>query len=813
MNITSLQTPENLNSDALPWGRGPYSIKRFGTSLTNCDSEPVQSPGCIQSHGALITCRQADLCILQVSENSAQYVGLAPCELLGQPLTTLLAPGHLQTLQRMLNCESLEANPLYAFTVAASSPAPALDVCVHTLAGVLFLEFETTGCSASHAIHTHDDFFTLVRAAIRRLQTSTGLLPFCQQVATEVRGITGLDRVMVYRFHLDNHGEVVAESMKDGLDPWLGLHYPEADIPQPAREIYKRIWIRPVPDAAGPLVEMVPLANPDTGQPLSMTHCALRGASVMYTEYLANMDVAASLTMPILIEGVLWGLIACHHITPTVFPHQLRAACEVLAQVASLQLKSTDHIQQLAYQLKVETVHQELLSKAAKEGDLLALSDRQPSLLDAMDAEGAALYHMDRWWCAGKTPTEEQLDALAEWVNLRPEFGSLTRPVFETDRLPSLYPDGAAIAPIASGVIAVQVSRARADLIMWFRPATMQTVKWAGNPNDKPLVPGPHGMRLTPRRSFELFVESVRDRSLPWTTMEVDSALRLRLLVMDLAVAANGRIEALNVDLTSSNEELDSFAYVASHDLKEPLRGIHRYAHQMIESPQSLSSDNKKRLDALTRLVLRMDSLLDSLMHFSRVGRTNLEFEPVDLNKVVADALEMVGVRATDQLCTVGFARPLLTVLCDMVRVREIFTNLISNALKYNRNAKPHIEIGFVRPDEPGRAGNMPPQAEAETVYFVRDDGIGIEERHFEQIFRMFKRLHRQEEFGGGVGAGLTVVKKVVNRHGGLVWLESTLGQGSTFYFTLPCGAQTELNSPAEDNRKDTFSALTPNPP
>ena len=807
MTQISPQLVDTAHSEPLPWGQGPYSIKRFGTSLTNCDSEPVQAPGCIQSHGALVTCRLADFRILQVSENSAQFLGSAPGELLGQLLEKLLAPGHLQTLQRMLADESLEANPLYAFTVAATSTAPALDVCVHTLAGVLLLEFEDTGRSASPAAHPQGDFFTLVRAAVRRMQTSTGLLPFCQQVATEVRAITGLDRVMVYRFHADNHGEVVAESMREGLDPWLGLHYPEADIPLPARDIYKRIWIRPVPHAAGPLVEMVPLANPDTGQPLTMTHCALRGASVMYTEYLANMDVAASLTMPLLIEGVLWGLIACHHTTLTAFPHQLRAACEVIAQVASLQLKSTDHIENLAYQLKVETIHQQLVSKAAKEGDLLALSDRQPSLLDAMDAEGAALFHMDRWWCAGKTPTEAQLDALAEWLGMRPEFRSLTRPVFETDRLPALYPDDAAIASVASGLIAVPISRVRQDLIMWFRPETMQTIKWAGNPNDKPLVPGPNGMRLTPRRSFELFVESVRGRSRPWSTMEVDSALRLRLLVMDLAMSANQGMEALNIDLTSSNEELDSFAYVASHDLKEPLRGIHRYAHQIVESPQSLSSEDRTRMDALMRLVLRMDSLLDSLLHFSRVGRTSLEFDQVDLNKVVADALEMVGVRANDQRCTIAFARPLPTVLCDMVRVREIFTNLISNALKYNGNTRPHLDIGYLLADEPGQPAVIPPQAQGETIYFLRDDGIGIEERHFEQIFRMFKRLHGQDEFGGGVGAGLTVVKKVVSRHGGTVWLESVLGQGSTFYFTLPCTTSSDQSKPTG---KDTPSAKPP---
>ena len=599
---------------------------------------------------------------------------------------------------------------------------------------------------------------------------------------------------MVYRFHEDNHGEVVAESKLEELAPWLGLHYPEADIPKPARDIYQRIWIRPVPNAAGPLIELVPLANPDTGKPLTMTFCSLRGASVMYTEYLANMGVGASLTMPILIEGELWGLIACHHRHPTAFPHQMRAACELLAQVASLQLKSSDRIESLEYGLKVEQVHQELVAKAAREGDLLALSDRQPSLLDAMDADGAALYHMDRWWTAGKTPSEEQLDALADWVNLRPEFSSLTRPVFATDRLSREYPAGAEISDVASGVIAVQISRIRRDLIMWFRPETIQKVKWAGHPDDKPLVPGPNGMRLTPRRSFELFVESVRNRSLPWSVLELDAALRLRLLIMDLATSDGERMSALNVDLTSSNEELDAFAYVASHDLKEPLRGINRYAHQLLETVESFGDENRNRLESLMRLTMRMDSLLDSLLHYSRVGRTNLEFEPVNLNDVVADALEMVGVRRNHTNVVVAFERPLPTVLCDLVRVREIFSNLISNALKYNRDPLPRIELGYLHPDEPGQRPNMPAEADGETIYYVRDNGIGVEARHFEQIFRMFKRLHGRDEFGGGVGAGLTVVKKVVNRHGGHVWLDSTLNRGSTFYFTLPSVAQPNRN-------------------
>ena len=770
------------DSAPLPWANGVYSIKRHGTSLSTCDSEPVQTPGCIQAHGALLVLRLADLTILQASDNTQAFFGDPPEALLGQRVARVVGEARQACLQNMLLHESLERNVLYAFTLDAGQGGAALDVCMHTLDGVAVLEFEPTGRQAGQA---ERDYFSLVRSAVGRLQSATGLLDFCERVATEVRGMSGLDRVMVYRFHADLHGEVVAECKRDDLPAWLGLHYPATDIPQPAREIYKRLWVRPLQDAAGPLVELVPLANPDTGRPLDMTHCALRGASVIHTEYLANMGVAATLVMPILVDGELWGLIVGHQYAPARFGYQLRSACELMAQVVSLQLKSTDFIEQQAYRLRVDTVHQQLIAKAARDGDLMAFFNSEPTLLDAMQADGAALFHMGRWWCMGSTPTDTQLDALAEWLNQRAELDLRARPVYATDSLSRDYPAGAGIADVASGVLAVRVSRLRQDLILWFRPETIQTVNWAGDPNDK-VVAGTHGTRLTPRGSFALFAESVKARALPWTGMEVESALRLRLLVMELVVARAERLAELNVDLTTSNEELDAFAYVASHDLKEPLRGIHRYAHQMLESSQGLDPDNHQRAESLMRLTLRMDGLLDSLLHFSRVGRTNLEFEDVDLNGVVADALEMVGVRAADNRCTIALARPLPVARCNEVYVREIFSNLISNALKYTRREHPHIDIGYLLPAEPGLPADAPTQASGQTVYFVRDDGIGIEKRHFEKVFGMFKRLHGRDDFGGGMGAGLSVVRKVVGRHGGIVWLDSVSGIGSTFYFTLP---------------------------
>lgn len=769
-----------------PWGVGPYSIKRHGTTLANCDSEPVRTPGCIQAHGALLVLRPADLCIVQASENSLQHLGTPAEQLLGQPVGRVVGAAREAQLRSMLRAGTLARSPCHVFTLSPCEGAVALDVCALISDDVVVLEFEATGRDGTQG---DGDFFSLVKSAVGGLQAATSVHRFCQHLTEEVRALTGLDRVMVYRFHADHHGEVIAESKADALAPWLGLHYPADDIPQPVRDIFTRIWIRPLPHAAGALVELLPLANPDSGRALDMTHCALRGASVMYTEYLANMGVAASLTMPILREGELWGLIACHHETPTHFPYQVRAACELLAQVASLQLQSAEHAEQLAYRLKLEDVHQQLLARSAREGDLLALTAYQPSLLDAIDASGVALYHLDRWWCVGRTPEEAQLEALAAWLYARPELDSAMRPVFVSNALPGQCPAAVGLEDLASGVLAVALSRQRQGLMIWFRPQTLQTVKWAGNPRDEPRVPGPMGLRLSPRASFSLFVESVVGRSLPWAAVEVDAALRLRLLVLELVITRAERLADLNADLTRSNEELDAFAYVASHDLKEPLRGIHRYAHQLLESAEASAGDNRRRVENLMRLTVRMDSLLDSLLHFSRVGRMELELEDTDLNDVLEEALEMIGARRLESHCSIGIPRPLPKARCDPVRVREIYSNLLSNAMKYKRQVESRVEVGYIAAQEAAARANAPAESAGQTLFYVKDEGIGIDRRHHEQVFRMFKRMHGRDDYGGGVGAGLTIVQKLVQRHGGRVWLDSELGQGTTFYFTLPSAA------------------------
>lgn len=769
----------------------PYSIKRHGTNIRDCEAEPIKTPGCIQAHGVLIALRCTDMTVLQISENCHRFFGRTAEGLLGQAVHTLIGEPAAAQLRAVMDRDPIERNPLYVATVNVVTNGAVgfrMDMSVHTINGVALVELEPAGRDADR---TPPDYYALVKKTAARLHSAETLESFCTIAAQEVRKITGLDRVMIYRFHPDASGEVFAEDKRADLPSWKGQRYPAYDIPKIARDIFTKLTIRPLPDAQGELAELVPLANPDNGEPLELTHCALRGASVMYSEYLANMGVAASLTMPILRDGELWGMVACHHGRPTEFSFQTRTAAEFVSQIITLEMRPVEDREHFEYIKQMDAVHLSLIARAASEGGLSVMAEPSPQLLDGIESSGAAVFHRERWWSVGRTPLPGQLDKLGRWLKERLSAQIETRPYYVTDRLAGEYAPAAQFTDVASGLLAVPISKNCTNLIVWFRPETAQTVTWAGDPTDKPSVVGPNGPRLTPRASFEQWKETVRERSTPWKPVEIEAALKLRMLVMDLVVTRAELIAALNSDLARSNEELDAFAYVASHDLKEPLRGIHKYAWYLMEDAKagrSLDAVAKERLDSLLRLTVRMDGLLNSLLHFSRVGRLDLEYEELALEEVLRESLEMLGAQIDERKTQVVVPRPLPHVHCDRVRVREIFSNLIGNAIKYNDSDIVRIEVGYVDAAERPSAWAEPGSKAASTagqVFYVRDNGIGIDPKHHEQIFAMFKRLHGRDAYGGGTGAGLAITRKLVQQHGGSIWVESASGDGATFFFTL----------------------------
>jgi light-regulated signal transduction histidine kinase (bacteriophytochrome) len=736
--------------------------------LTTCDQEAIHTPGLIQPHGILLALREPELTILQISSNTGDFLGITPEKLLNQSLSKILEPEQINLLQDCLIQEDLQfSNPL-ELTIKVSDKFIPFDGIVHRSQEVAILELEPTLTKNN----TFFKFYPLIKLAMSKLQAATNVTKMSQILAQEVKKITGFDRVMIYRFDQNWNGQVIAEDKLEHLTTYLSLNYPASDIPQQARELYTQNWLRLIPDVNYQPAAIIPANNFLTQQPLDLSRSVLRSVSHLHIEYMKNMGISASMSISMIKNKRLWGLIACHHQTPKYVPYEIRNACEFLAQMTSLELGTKEDTEDIEYQMQLKFVQAKLVEyMSAEKNFITGLINYQPNLLNLVNAQGAVVYFDHEYFTLGNIPEKKDLENLVKWMNQ-----NLQTDFFYTDRLSQFYPEAEKFADVASGLMAVSISKSQQNYVLWFRPEVLRTVNWGGNPYKPVEIDKNGGIHLSPRKSFELWQETVKLTSLPWKICEVNSALELRNAIIGVVLRKVDELAILNSELERSNNELDAFAYIASHDLKEPLRGIHNYSNFLIEDyGETLNDDGREKLRTLIRLTQRMEDLIDSLLHFSRLGRVDLSMKPTNLNSLIQEILDLLSARIEETNVEIRIPRPLPTVYCDRIQIGEVFNNLIVNAIKYNDKDQKWIEIGYLDQSNP-------------VIFYVQDNGIGIRDKHFDAIFRIFKRLHAPHKYGGGTGAGLTIAKKIVERHGGKIWLESTYGEGSKFYFTLQGG-------------------------
>lgn len=738
--------------------------------LNNCDREQIQFSGAVQPHGALLVLGEPDLHVIQASANCATLLGTPAIELmLGQPIQRAIGAAQAHELRDRLGreAETLGNGPLHV--LRATLPGGIFDTFAHRVEGGLVIEFEAVSAEAPPLMSLYSD----LRATIARLQATHGLQAFLDLACEQIRRFTGYERVMAYRFLQDGSGDVTAEALAAGLQPYLGMRFPATDIPAPARRLFALSWLRHLPDTDYQPVPLIPELNPIVGAPLDQSRGFLRSVSVMYTDYLKNMGARGTMVMPLMKDGALWGLISCmQHSAPLHVAHEPRMAAEFLAHMLSLLMAAKEDAETYEYKLRIgATVDHLTRAMAAEPVFHHGLTLRDPSVMKCVDATGAAVATADGLVLLGRTPSEAQTHQLISWLGQN----QAENPVFATDRLCTQYAEANEFQDTAAGLLAARLVPHRDDYILWFRAEIEQTVHWAGNP-DKPMevVEVDGEVRLTPRGSFALYKQSVTGRSAPWREVEVDAAVSLRRAVLEVILRQAEALEIANRELSRSNVELDSFAYVASHDLKEPLRGITNYATFLMRSHgEQLDDDGREKLRTVLRLTTRMDDLIESLLHYARVGRVDLALADNDLDALLDEALVTLKPRIEAAGAVIKRPRPLPRIRCDRVRVRELFANLVSNALKYNENAAERwVEVGCID------TGDTP-------VFYVRDNGIGIDPAQHQRIFQIFRRLHPRDAYGGGSGAGLTIVQRVAERHGGRIWVESALGEGATFSFTL----------------------------
>ena len=476
------------------------STPAFGQAdLLNCEREQLHLAGSIQPHGALLLLSEPGYTVVQCSQNAAAFMGIAG-SLIGRQIDDI--PGNLAERLRPHFSDSLHEICRGVRCHIGPGGRP-FDCLIHRpLGGGLIIELEGAGPSV--------ELSTTLEKSVQAIMAAAGLRALSDETARIFRTLTGYDRVMVYRFDDEGHGEVLSEAKEAALEPLLGNRYPASDIPQIARRLYERNRIRVLYDVEYRPAPLIPALSPITGEQLDMSLCFLRSISPIHVQYLKNMGVRGTLVVSLMVNGKLWGLVSCHHYAPRFIHFEERAVCELLAEAVATRIAALESFAQARAEFSVRRLEQRMIQSISREGDWRsALFDNSTALLEPVGATGAALLFEGEVRTVGDVPSTAALRDIGRWLD-RQQPGLTATAAFGRDA-----PDFASLTSIASGLLAVPISTMPGEYLVWLRPERVRTVTWGGNPNEPHLM-GDDPLTLSPRRSFAQWHQLVEGTSDPW---------------------------------------------------------------------------------------------------------------------------------------------------------------------------------------------------------------------------------------------------------------------------------------------------------
>ena len=747
-------------------------------TLDNCEREPIHIPGAIQSHGALIACRGDQLIIQQASQNTLAYLGTSVDDLLETSAFALFDEATGERLRQRTAVPpgprpSMRESTAMSFATRGGIGGTAV---FHRSGDVQIIEIE--GGQGADA----GTFDPRLRASLVPLQRAHGVEALCHSAVREVRSLSGFDRVMVYRFDTDWNGQVVAEARREDLEPFLGLHYPASDIPPQARRLYAENWVRLIADVNYVPVPLSPVLDPVSGAPLDLSHAALRSVSPIHIEYLRNMGVTASMSISLVIDGELRGLIACHHYSgPHVLRFQLRDTVEYLGQALSWHLRALESVADAESARRAHEHESVVVRTLALEDDLVD-GLASPPMLSLAGAAGMVALVEGATRSIGRVPSAEQITALVKWL------GSEPREVFATDRLAAHFPEASGWDDVAAGLVAVALSAELGEWLLWFRPSTERTVDWAGDPR-KNVVPG-DGVapdRLSPRGSFALWRETVKGRSQPWERWQIEAASNVRRVVLAGVRKRASTLRAMNETLMEADRAKDTFIAMVSHELRTPLNAINGWSH-LLSSERIPKEKWKHAVEVIARNSDTLAHLVDDLLDISRIvgGKLSLQVRELEIGTIVQNVVEAVAlsaqaknIRIKTTIDSSGSA-----ILGDPDRLSQVATNLLTNAIKFTPKGG-SVKVVVLR-------------HESDVELSVIDSGQGIPADFLPHVFDWFRQadgaLNRR---AGGLGLGLAISRRLVELHGGTITATSEgEGKGASFRVRLPVIAVRRESAP-----------------
>ncbi len=584
------------------------------------------------------------------------------------------------------------------------------------------------------------------------------------ELLSSVSDAIDYDRVMLYRFLEDGSGKVIAEKVKNKVESFMHLHYPESDIPRQARELYlkkrKRIF-------SNVYSEPVPIIS-STAEAVDLTYSSVRGMSPVHGQYLKNTGVASSFSTSIVIDNKLWGMVTCQNIEPKHIDLVNRIRAEVFTVIAANAYTSYKSRQMLADSIELERKIGALKSK------LLAYDNLEDSLFGNVSemqeypaADGLAIIVGHNIRTSGEVPSDKNILKIVQYARENP-----LKNFYATNDFSNSQQGNLGNIENAAGVMFGFTDDKRNELLIWFRKQIDGQVLWAGNPAKKTesrIVNEKEQMMISPRKSFETYIEEIKGKAQPWKNKDIFAAKKVVATILETTYSQFRRVQELNEELKNLNEELDSFSYSISHDLGTPLT-VMKLNAQLLEKSHHDHPEVRKRVSSILAEILGMENMMRGVLSLSRAKSSDIwiqELPTADIiRKVSYDTKLTLNENAE---ITVG---SLPNVMGDETMLTQVFLNIIGNAVKYSsKHESPKIEI------EGKVDGNH-------VIYKIKDNGIGIPESAQAKMFKIFNRMENAKSFQGN-GVGLSIVYRIMNRLGGKISYESRENEGTTFILTF----------------------------
>lgn len=692
-------------------------------TLDNCADEPIHIPGSIQPHGGLLAFDlQGQLCVW--SANAAQLIGRK----LGQGLY-LQDLGFSVEIAELIG-EQLDAQAEEITPVQRRVPLGGrdYDLVVHRYLGRVIAEFEACTRSGEEVV-----LFSLrAHRAIEQLRHHKSIEALLNTAVREVAHISGFHRVMAYRFRADDSGEVAAEHCRSDLEPFLGRRYPASDIPAQARRLYQINTLRLIENVAAQSVPLLGAAG--AGASLDLSHSVLRSVSPIHIEYLSNLGVQASMSISIVIEGRLWGMIACHHMEPLLVPYAVRMTCDVLAQLLAAAIQNLLAQERSALALAASTMRAALMKSVHEDADVLGGIVHHASALQvSLGADALIVAHYGKLFVHGEVDRELAARMIASLLPGAPRI--------EQRQQRGQWPEALREdIGIWVGLLGISFDPSAEGWIVALRKEQIETVRWGGRP-EKQYAVGPLGPRLTPRGSFEEWRETVRDCAEGWPPSTIENA---ELLLRDLQGFCGSRH-------AENDRARAQLLAILGHDLRDPLQSISMAAQVLRRGGEQ---------ESLSRRILassgRMQNLVSQVLDLSRLSAgigIGIRAQRIDLSALVADMIDEArasnAAYSFDPQLETGVSAEL-----DENRIAQAISNLISNARHHGQTGHP-IRVRLAR-DTDG------------LVLEVANVAAPIEPALVAQLFKPFK--HSSESVtrrSHGLGLGLYIANEIALAHGG----------------------------------------------